>query len=146
VKFTAKQVVVSVAVAGVAVVGVGATVIATAADPVAPEVVSAAPADTGHENEGKYTAGDYVLTVHELDEDGEGISTAIGPHTTYYSKTLHGSGNRQHAVVKFSAGSDADGPIVFSYPVPAPGRVVDCVASGTEAVPQVRCETRLPAG
>lgn len=144
-KFTAKRVVVSAAVAGVAVVAVGATVIATAADPVSPEVTGSTPADAGHENEGKYTAGDYVLTVHELDDDGEGTSTAIGPHTTYYSKTLHGNGNRQHTVVKFSAGPDADGPIVFSYSVPAPGRAVGCVASGTEAAPQVRCETELPA-
>ncbi|MDX3193524.1 hypothetical protein PV458_34420 [Streptomyces sp. MN03-5084-2B] len=144
-KFTAKRVVVAGAVAGVAVVAVGATVIATAADPVSPEVTGAAPAEAGHENEGRYTTGDYVLNVHELDDDGDGTTTAIGPHTTYYSKTLHGSGNRQHTVVKFSAGPDADAPIVFSYPVPAPGRVVDCVAAGTEAAPQVRCETRLPA-
>ncbi|WP_206784899.1 hypothetical protein [Amycolatopsis sp. MtRt-6] len=144
-KFTAKRVVVAAAAAGVAVVGAGATVIATAADPVSPEVAGATPADAGHETEGKYTTGNYVLNVHELDDDGEGVSTAIGPHTTYYSKTLHGSGNRQHTVVKFSAGSDADGPIFFSYPVPAPGRVVGCVASGTEAAPQVRCETTPPA-
>ena len=143
-KFTAKRVVVTAAVAGAAVVAVGATVIATAADPVAPEISSTAPADAGHENEGKYTTGDYVLNVHELDDDGDGMTTAIGPHTTYYSKTLHGSGNRKATVVKFSAGPDSDGSIVFSYPVPAPGRVVDCVASGTEAAPQVRCETRLP--
>ncbi|MDQ7805478.1 hypothetical protein Q5425_17155 [Amycolatopsis sp. A133] len=144
-KFTAKRVVVSGAVAAVAVVAVGATVLATAADPVSPEVTSTTPAEAGHENEGKYTAGDYVLNVHELNDDGEGISTAIGPHTTYYSKTLHRNGNRSHTVVKFSAGPDADGPIFFSYPVPAPGRVVGCVASGTEAAPQVRCETQLPA-
>ncbi|MFB9685019.1 hypothetical protein [Amycolatopsis plumensis] len=143
-KFTAKRIVVSGAVAGVAVVAAGATVIATAADPVSPEVVSAVPAEAGHENEGKYTTGDYVLDVHELDDDGEGLTTAIGPHTSYYSKTLHGTGNRQHTVVKFSAG--VDGPVFFAFPVPAPGRVVDCVASGTEAAPQVRCETRLPAG
>jgi len=147
VKFTAKRAVVSAAVAGVAVVAVGATVIATAADPVSPEVAGPPLAEAGHENEGKYTTGDYVLDVHELDDDGEGTSTAIGPHTTYYSKTLYGSGNRHHTVVKFSAGPDADGPIVFAYPVPAPGRVVDCVASGTEAAPQVRCATKpvLPA-
>ncbi|WP_410616693.1 hypothetical protein [Amycolatopsis sp. lyj-109] len=145
-KFTAKRVVISGAVAGVAVVAVGATVIATAADPVAPEITSATPAEAGHGDEGKYTTGDYVLNVHELDDDGDGVKTAIGPHTTSYSKTLHSSGNRQHTVVKFSAGADADGPIFFSYPVPAPGRVVDCVASGTEAAPQVRCETKLPAG
>ncbi|MGW4063099.1 hypothetical protein ACWEGE_32780 [Amycolatopsis sp. NPDC004747] len=144
-KFTAKRVVVAVAVAGVAVVGVGTTVIATAADPVSPEITGAAPADAGHGDEGKYTTGDYVLTVHELDDDGEGVGTAIGPHTTYYSKTLHGNGNRRHTVVKFSAGPDGDGPIAFSYPVPAAGRAVDCVASGTEAAPQVRCETKLPA-
>ncbi|WP_410639120.1 hypothetical protein [Amycolatopsis sp. lyj-346] len=147
-KFTAKRVVVSAAVAGVAVVAVGATVIATAADPVSPEVTSSTPAEAGHGTEGKYTTGDYVLTVHELDDDGDGTSTAIGPHTTYYSKTLHGNGYRQHTVVKFSAGADAGAPIVFSYPVPAPGRVVDCVASGTDASPQVRCETKpaLPRG
>ncbi|MEV5714984.1 hypothetical protein AB0L41_13880 [Amycolatopsis mediterranei] len=141
-KFTAKRVVVSGVVAGVAVVAVGATVIATAADPVSPEVTGSASADAGHGDEGKYTTGDYVLTVHELDDEGEGTSTAIGPHTTYYSKTLHGSGNRSHTVVKFSAGADSDGPVVFSYPVPAPGRVVDCTASGTETAPQVRCETK----
>ncbi|QKV73334.1 hypothetical protein [Amycolatopsis sp. Hca4] len=145
-EFTAKRVVIAAAVAGVAVVAVGATVMATAADPVSPEVTGATPADAGHPGEGKYTTGDYVLTVHELDDDGEGTSTAIGPHTTYYSKTLHGNGTRRHTVVKFSAGTDGDGPIVFSYPVPAPGRVADCVAAGTEAAPQVRCETRLPAG
>ncbi|WP_086851515.1 hypothetical protein [Amycolatopsis kentuckyensis] len=144
-KFTAKRIVIAGAVAGAAVVAVGATVIATAADPVAPEVGSATPADAGHGNEGKYTTGDYVLNVHELDDDGNGMRTAIGPHTTYYSKTLHGSGNRTATVVKFSAGPDSDAPIVFSYPVPAPGRAVDCVASGTEAAPQVRCETKLPA-
>ncbi|ADJ45092.1 hypothetical protein AMES_3267 [Amycolatopsis mediterranei S699] len=141
-KFTAKRVAVSGAVAGVAVVAVGATVIATAADPVSPEVVSAVPADAGHGDEGKYTTGDYVLNVHELDDDGDGITTAIGPHTMYYSKTLHGSGNRKATVVKFSAGPDSDASIVFSYPVPAPGRVVDCTASGTETAPQVRCETK----
>ncbi|MGW3962614.1 hypothetical protein ACWED2_22540 [Amycolatopsis sp. NPDC005003] len=141
-EFTAKRVVVSVAVAGVAVVAAGATVIATAADPVSPEITGAAPAEAGHEDEGKYTTGDYVLNVHELDDDGDGLTTAIGPHTTYYSKTLHGKGNRHHTVVKFSAGTDGDGPIFFSYPVPAPGRVVDCVASGTEAAPHVRCETK----
>ncbi len=141
-KFTAKRAVVSAVAAGAAVVAIGATVIATAADPVAPEVAVATPADAGHENEGKYTAGDYVLTVHELNDDGEGAGTAIGPRTTYYSKTLHGTGTWRPTVVKFSAGRDADGPIVFSYPVPAPGRVVDCVASGTEASPQVRCETK----
>ncbi len=144
-QFTAKRVVIAGVVAGVAVLAVGATVIATAADPVSPEVAGVTPADAGHENEGKYTTGDYVLTVHELDDDGEGVSIAIGPHTTYYSKTLHGSGNRPHTVVKFAAGADGDGPIVVSYPVPAPGRVVDCVASGTEAAPQVRCETKSPA-
>ncbi|MGW5746057.1 hypothetical protein [Amycolatopsis sp. NPDC003861] len=141
-KFTAKRIVVSAAVAGVAVVGVGAGVIATAADPVSPEITGATPADAGHGDEGKYTTGDYVLNVHEVDDDGDGISTAIGPHTTYYSKTLHGTGNRPHTVVKFSAGADGDGPIFFSYPVPARGRVVDCVASGTEAAPQVQCETK----
>ncbi|MBE8518540.1 hypothetical protein ILP97_13660 [Amycolatopsis sp. H6(2020)] len=144
-KFTARRVVVSAAVAGVAVVAAGATVMATAADPVSPEVAGTTPADAGHENEGKYTTGDYVLNVHELDDDGDGMTTAIGPHTTYYSKSLHGTGHRQHTVVKFSAGADGDGPIVFSYPVPGPGRVVDCVASGTEASPQVRCETKSPA-
>ncbi|WP_410575318.1 hypothetical protein [Amycolatopsis sp. cmx-4-61] len=140
-----KRIVVAAAAAGVAVVGVGATMIATAADPVSPEVLGATPAEAGHGDEGKYTTGDYVLTVHELDDDGEGISTAIGPHTTYYSKTLHGTGTRKPAVLKFSAGADSGGPVVFAYPVPAPGRGVDCVASGTEAAPQVRCETKLPA-
>ncbi|MEU0533345.1 hypothetical protein [Amycolatopsis tolypomycina] len=145
-KFTAKRVVVSVAVAGVAVVAVGATVIATAADPVSPEITSPAPAEAGHGDEGRYTTGDYVLNVHELDDDGDGVTTAIGPRTTYYSKTLHGTGNRRHTVVKFSAGPESDAPIVFSYPVPAAGRAVYCVATGTEAAPQVRCETTaLPA-
>ncbi|NBH06755.1 hypothetical protein [Amycolatopsis sp. SID8362] len=130
-------------VAAVAVaVGVGATVLATASDPVAPEVVSATPAEAGHENEGKYTTGDYVLNVHELDDDGDGTSTAIGPHTTYYSKTVHGTGTRTTTVVKFSAGSDRDAPVVFSYPAPGPGRAIDCVASGTGASPVVRCETK----
>lgn len=141
-EFTAKRIVVSAVAAGAAVVAIGATVLATAADPVAPEVAGTTPADAGHENENKYTSGDYVLDVHELNDDGEGTSTAIGPRTTYYSKTLHGTGPSRPTVVKFSAGGDADGPIVFSYPVPAPGRIVDCVASGTEAAPQVRCETR----
>ncbi|KDN17985.1 hypothetical protein [Amycolatopsis rifamycinica] len=144
-QFTAKRVVVSAAVAGVAVVAAGATVLATAADPVSPEVTGTTPAEAGHENEGKYSAGDFVLTVHELDDDGAGTSTAIGPHTVFYSKTLHGNGNRQHTVVKFSAGPDAGAPVFFSYPVPAPGRVVDCVAAGTEAAPRVRCETK-PSG
>lgn len=129
--------------AGAAVVAIGATVIATAADPVAPEVVSATPAEAGHENEGKYTAGDYVLTVRELDDDGEGMGTTIGPHTAYYSKTLHGNASWTPTVVKFSVGSDNDAPTVFAYPVPGPGKGVDCVASGTEAAPQIRCETKV---
>jgi hypothetical protein len=129
--------------AGAAVVAVGATVIATAADPVAPEVISATPAETGHENQGKYTAGDYVLNVHELNDDGEGMGTTIGPHTAYYSKVLHGNGSWTPTVVKFSVGRDSDAPIVFAYPVPGPGRGVDCVASGTEAAPRVRCETKV---
>ncbi len=141
-EFTAKRVGVAVVAAGAAAVAIGATVMAAAADPVAPEVVSATPADAGHENEGKYTAGEYVLNVHELDDDGQGTGTAIGPRTTSYSKTVHGTGSWTPTVVKFSAGRDGDGPIVFSYPVPAPGRTVDCVASGTEAAPQVRCETK----
>ncbi|WIX98931.1 hypothetical protein QRX60_33400 [Amycolatopsis mongoliensis] len=129
--------------AGAAVVAIGATVIATAADPVAPEVVGATPAEAGHENQGKYTAGDYVLTVHELNDDGEGMGTTIGPHTAYYSKTLHGTGSWTPTVIKFSAGRDSDAPTVFTYPVPGPGKGVDCVASGTEAAPQVRCETKV---
>src|SRR4051812_28377028 len=125
------------------VVAIGATVMATAADPVAPEVVSATPAEAGHENQGKYTSGHYVLNVHELDDDGEGMSTTIGPHTTYYSKTLHGNGSWTPTVVKFSVGRDGDAPTVFAYPVPGPGKGVDCAASGTEAAPLVRCETKL---
>lgn len=151
-RFTAKRVVVSAVAAGAAVVAIGTTVLATAADPVAPEVAVATPAEAGHENEGKFTTGDYVLHVHELDDDGEGTDTAIGPHTTYYSKSLHGNGTWRPTVVEFSVGRDSDAPIVFGYPVPAPGRVVDCVASGTETAPQVHCETRrspsspLPGG
>ncbi|WP_290061605.1 hypothetical protein [Amycolatopsis solani] len=141
-EFTAKRVWVAVAVAAGATVAIGATVLANAADPVAPEVVSATPAEAGHETEGKYTAGDYVLNVRERDDDGEGRVTAIGPRTTYYSKTLHGNGTGQPAVLEFSAGRDGDGPIVFRYPVPGPGQGVDCVASGTEAAPLVRCETK----
>ena len=129
--------------AGAAVVAIGATVMATAADPVAPEVVSATPAEAGHEHQGKYTAGDYVLTVHELNDDGEGTGTAIGPHTAYYSKTLHGTGSWAPTVLKFSVGRDGDAPTVFAYPVPKPGMGVDCVASGTEAAPLVRCETKV---
>jgi hypothetical protein len=126
-----------------AVVTVGATVMATAADPVAPEVVSATPAEAGHEGQGKYTSGDYVLNVRELDDDGEGTSTTIGPHTAYYSKSLHGNGSRTPTVVKFSVGRDSDAPTVFAYPVPGPRKGVDCVASGSEAAPLVRCETKL---
>jgi len=129
--------------AGAAVVAIGATVMATAADPVAPEVTSATPAEAGHENEGKYTAGDYVLNVHELNDDGEGMGTTIGPHTAYYSKTLHGTETWTPTVVKFSVGGDSDAPTVFAYPVPKPGMGVDCVASGTEAAPLVRCETKV---
>lgn len=129
--------------AGAAVVAIGATVMATAADPVAPEVTSATPAEAGHENQGKYTAGDYVLNVHELNDDGEGMGTTIGPHTAYYSKTLHGTETWTPTVVKFSVGGDSDAPIVFAYPVPGPGKGVDCVASGTEAAPLVRCETKV---
>lgn len=139
-KFTAKWVAPAAAVAGAAVVAVGATLLLTAEDPVAPEVTSATPAEAGHENEGKYTTGDYVLTVHELDDDGEGRTTAIGPHTAYYSETLHGAG--APTVLRFSVGSDADAPVVFSYPVPPAGQGVDCVASGTEASPRVWCETK----
>ncbi|WP_370963894.1 hypothetical protein [Amycolatopsis sp. cg9] len=141
-EFTAKRVAVAAVSAVAVAVAAGTTVLASAADPVAPEVVGATPAEAGHESEGKYTAGDYVLNVHELDDDGEGTGTAIGPRTTYYSKTLHGSGTRTPTVVRFSAGSERDGPIVFSYPVPGPGRGLDCVASGTEAAPLVRCETK----
>ncbi|WP_439380819.1 hypothetical protein [Amycolatopsis lexingtonensis] len=141
-EFTAKRVAVAGVAAVAAAAAIGATVLASAADPVAPEVLSATPAEAGHENDGKYTAGDYVLNVHELDDDGEGTSTAIGPRTTYYSKTLHGNGSGAPAVVKFSAGSERDGQIVFSYPVPGPGRALDCVASGTEAAPVVHCETK----
>jgi hypothetical protein len=129
--------------AGAAVVAIGATVMATAADPVAPEIVSATPAEAGHETEGKYTAGDYVLNVHELNDDGEGMGTTIGPHTAYYSKTLHGTGPWTPAVIKFSVGRDSDAPTVFAYPVPGPGKGVDCVASGTEAAPLVRCESKV---
>ena len=129
--------------AGAAVVAIGATVIATAADPVAPEVISATPAEAGHEDQGKYTAGDYVLTVRELADDGEGMATAIGPHTAYYSKALHGTGSWTPTVVKFAAGRDSDAPTVFAYPVPGPGEGLDCVASGTEAAPSVRCETKV---
>ncbi|MCR6485099.1 hypothetical protein M8542_19915 [Amycolatopsis sp. OK19-0408] len=136
-EFTAKRLAVAAVAAGVAVVAIGATVLAAAADPVAPEVVSVTPAEAGHENQGKYTAGDYVLNVHEPAEDGDGITTAIGPHTTYYSKSRHGTG-----VLEFSVGSDDDPPVVFSYPAPAAGQGVDCVASGTEAAPRVWCETK----
>lgn len=129
--------------AGAAVVAIGATVMATAADPVAPEVVSATPAEAGHETEGKYTTGDYVLNVHELNDDGEGMGTTIGPHTAYYSKTLHGTDSWTPTVVKFSVGRDGDAPTVFAYPVPGPGKGVDCVAAGTEAAPLVRCETKI---
>ncbi|WP_372662136.1 hypothetical protein [Amycolatopsis kentuckyensis] len=139
----ARRVGVIAVAAGAAVVAIGATVIATAADPVAAEVVSATPAEAGHEGQGKYTAGDYVLTVHELDDDGEGMGTTIGPHTAYYSKVLQGTGSWRPTVVEFSAGRDRDAPTVFAYPVPGPGRGVDCVASGTEAAPRVRCETKV---
>ncbi|MGW5719972.1 hypothetical protein ACWEVP_27660 [Amycolatopsis sp. NPDC003865] len=141
--FTARRIGGIAVAAGAAVVAAGATVIATAADPVAPEVVSATPAEAGREGQGKYTAGDYVLTVHELNDDGEGTDTAIGPHTAYYSKVLHGTGSWQPTVVKFSAGRERDAPTVFAYPVPGPGKGVDCVASGTEAAPRVRCETKV---
>ncbi|MFJ9779594.1 hypothetical protein ACIRSS_08420 [Amycolatopsis sp. NPDC101161] len=141
--FTARRIGVLSAAAGAAVVAIGATVLATAAGPVAPEVLSATPAEAGHEGQGKYTAGDYVLTVRELNDDGEGKGTTIGPHTAYYSKVLHGTGSWQPTVIKFSAGRDSDAPTVFTYPVPGPGKGVDCVASGTEAAPQVRCETKV---
>lgn len=142
-EFTVKRVGVTAVAAGAAVVAIGATVMATAADPVAPEVLSAVPAEAGHANEGKYTAGDYVLNVHELNGDDEGMGTTIGPNTTYYSKSLHGTGTWQPTVLKFSVGTDSDAPIVYSYPVPGAGRAVDCVASGTQAAPSIRCETKL---
>lgn len=142
--FSRRKIGVAAVTGGAAVVAIGATVLAAnAADPVAPEVLSAIPAEAGHAGEGKYTAGDYVLDVHELDDDGEGRATAIGPHTAYWSKTLHGTGTWRPTVLKFSAGADSNGPVVFSYPVPAAGQGVDCVASGTEAAPVVRCETKV---
>jgi len=142
-KFSRRKAGVAVVAGGAAVVAVGATVLAAnAADPVAPEVLSATPAEAGHAGEAKYTAGDYVLNVHELDDDSEGRGTAIGPHTVYWSKTLHGTGTWTPTVLKFSVGDDSSGPVVFSYPVPAAGQGVDCVASGTEAAPVIRCETK----
>lgn len=141
-KLRTRRVGVIAVAAGAAVVAIGATVIATAADPVAPEITSATPAEAGHENQGKYTAGDYVLNVHELNDDGEGMGTTIGAHTVYFSKVLHGTGSWTPTVIKFSVGRDSDAPTVFTYPVPGAGKGVDCVASGTEAAPQVRCETK----
>ncbi|WP_243794288.1 hypothetical protein [Saccharopolyspora gloriosae] len=54
---------------------------------------------------------------------------------------MHGTDSWKPTVVKFSVGEDPEAPTVFSYPVPEPGKGIDCVASGTEADPQVRCET-----
>ncbi|GAB3147782.1 hypothetical protein [Amycolatopsis sp. NPDC004378] len=129
--------------AGAAVVAAGANVLAATADPVAPEVFSATPAEPGHANEGKYTAAGYRLHVHEVTGDGAGMGTSVEPHTAYYSENLHGDGAWRPKLLKFSVGRDTDGATVFTYPVPAPGRGVDCVASGTEQAPRVRCETKL---
>ena len=140
-QISAKRIALSSVVAGAAVMGLGRGVAAIASNQVSPEVASAHPAAAGHEGEGEYTAGDYRLHVHEVTDEGEGMGTTLEPGATYYSKTLHGNDSWRPTVVEFSVGADSGGPVVFRYPVPGPGGGVDCTASGTEAYPQVRCET-----
>ncbi|MEU6130704.1 hypothetical protein ABZ805_16150 [Saccharopolyspora sp. NPDC047091] len=140
-QFNAKKIVVSGVVAGAVLALGGGVAVAANQEQVSPEIPSSHAAEPGHEGEGKYTAGDYRLHVSELTDDGEGFGTTVEPGTTYYSKTLHGSESWQPTVLKFSVGAEADGPVVFSYPIPADGQGVDCVASGTEADPTVECVT-----
>ncbi|MCA1192119.1 MULTISPECIES: hypothetical protein [unclassified Saccharopolyspora] len=144
-RINAKNVVVSGLVAGAVLVVGGGIAAAVNLEQVPSQVQNSHHAEPGHEGEGKYTAGDYRLHVRELTDDGEGFGTTVEPGTTYYSKTLHGSESWQPTVLKFSVGDEADGPIVFSYPIPEDGEGVDCVASGTEAEPTVECTT-TPAG
>ncbi|MFD8493191.1 hypothetical protein [Amycolatopsis sp. NPDC059657] len=141
-KFTVKRGVIMGAAAGVTLLAIGGTALAVTAGPdVADQVVSTSSAEAGHEGQGKYTAGGYRLQVHELTADGEGMGTGVEPNTTYYSKLLQGTESWKPTVVRFSVGDDNDGPIVYSYPIPADGKGIDCVASGTEAAPVIKCVT-----
>lgn len=140
--FTIKRGVIAGTAAGLVLLAAAGTALAVNSGPgVADEVVSTSPAESGHEGQGKYTAGDYRLQVHELTDDGEGMGTGIDPHKTYYSKLLGGTANWKPAVVTFSVGDALDGPAVYSYPIPANGNGIDCVASGTEAEPVIKCVT-----
>ncbi|MGW0891424.1 hypothetical protein [Saccharopolyspora sp. NPDC002578] len=135
-RFSTRKILFSGIAAGAAVVALGGAAAASGH-----QAADAPPVAPGHEGEGEYTAGNYWLQVRELTADGEGFGTAVAPGTTYYSKTLHGSDSWKPTVLKFSVGEAPEAPTVFSYPIPAEGLGVSCVASGTEAAPQVRCET-----
>lgn len=97
----------------------------------------------GHEGTGTFTAGDYHLWVRQHTADGEGMGTGLDPHKSFTTKALQGNDTWRPTVLKFSAGNDFEHDAVFfTYPIPADGGSVACVATGTQANPVVHCETK----
>jgi hypothetical protein len=140
------------AVAGAAVLAVGGTAvgIAQAASPAAQAAVTmpaAAPDSAGAaahpKTEAAITAGDYDVSVGLMNDKGEGLGTGVKAHTTYYFPTIHlDSDDFKSTIMTFKAGYTGDGPVVATYAIPAPGKFVDCTASGTAAAPHISCVTR----
>jgi hypothetical protein len=140
------------AITGAAVLAVGgvAVGIAQAASPAAGAAATmsaAAPGTAGaaarSKTEAAIITGDYDVSMGLMNDQGEGLGTGVKAHTTYYVPTIHlDFQGFKSTVMTFRVGYTGDGPVVATYTIPAPGKFVDCTASGTAASPHIQCVTR----